>query len=201
MGSKTTPADYAVGVCSEAEKKSKKMVEQLESGDFLEDLISMSGGSLEGMKEGWRTFYGQVNNSIEDFNTKRVEAANQLRATVTLAPSQTRGIDAKAVITKVGDFSVSTITSRNFDPTKLFDAAKKAGILERLQELSGINKDGKPYRLIEQQWDIDYEPLVAWLREHKYEDVIKAAYVESEGTPQVRGPKPRMLLFAEKPSK
>lgn len=189
-----TAAEEAADAAKQAGDKSKALIAKLENGDFLEELVMMSDGDVEKMQGNWRTFYTQVRESVEDYNAKVTEAKNQLRQVVTLAPLQIRGPGGESTVRSVGPFTVTSVTKRSFDAAKLIAAAKAHGILERILELTAINKEGQPYRLVQEEWSIDFLALHNWLKEHNYSAVITAAYVETESTPQVRGPKELSLL-------
>ena len=97
-----------------------------------------------------------------------------------------------------GGFRVSSVTKRNFDATELFNHLKKRKLLSSLLELRTLNKDGKEIPVVKQEWDIDYDSVLAWLRQNKLDDVVKTAYTEKESTPQVRGPKEVYFLGEKK---
>ena len=61
-----------------------------------------------------------------------------------------------------------------------------------------VNKEGKEVPLVKQEWDIDYDGVMNWLRASKLDDVITGAYDEKESTPQVKGPKEVAFLGDKK---
>lgn len=195
-----TDADIAVDGFNEAHTKVKELLAKIESGEFIPELITMSQGSMDAMKAGWKQLFTQTREAIEQYNVKRREVSDAIRQQVMLAPTQWRGPEGKPTQVKVGAFAGASITKRSFDPESLFKAAKSHGLLERIMELKAWNADGKEYNVVQQEWEIDYTVLHNWLRERGLDDIIKIAYNEKESTPQIRGPKELYFLGDEKKS-
>lgn len=179
--------EIAVEAFIAAEKVWKEAEERLSSGKFIEDLVV--GGPGAHPIDTWRRIWEDLRLKLEDYNAKRKSAADALRQTVVLTPNQWRGPDGASTTLACGDFKVSSVTKRGFDAESLFNLIRKHGLLDRLLSLKMLNKDGKEEPLVKQEWDINYEGLLNWLRANKLDDVVTGAYDEKESTPQVKGPK------------
>ena len=187
--------DYekAVEEFEAADKKYKEMQEAMTNGDVLLDLVSSTKDPAVLRRE-WQGFLSSLHQALEDRNIKLKNAADLLRQAVVLTTTQWRGPDGKATTLKSGPFTVSSVTGRSFDAKSLLDMAAKHGIQERLLELTSLDKDGKPYHLVELKYDIDYQGVLAWLRANELNDIVDGAYDEKEKTPSVKGPKALAFL-------
>jgi hypothetical protein len=141
------------------------------------------------MVEAWK----ELAKRLEDRNAKLTAAKNAMRQAVVLAPTQWRGPEGQPTVVSFSGFSCSSVTKRTFDPKSLLDGASKHGLLERLLALTGRDKNGQEYKLVQQVWEIDYDGVKSWLQAHGLSDVLEGAYDEKEGTPQAKGPK--LLAF------
>ena len=180
--------ELAVEAFQEAEKKYEELEDRFLNGDWLP----------QNLKADFLTLREQVRSSLEDRNAKLTAAKNALRQAVVLGPTQWRGPDGKPTVVSSGPFNCNSTTKRNFDAKSLLDGVQKHGLLERLLELKGRDKEGKEYNLVQQVWEIDYEPVKHWLSANKLTDVLDGAYDEKEGTPTVKGPKTLAFLGEEK---
>jgi len=142
----------------------------------------------------WQAAVTQLRALLEDRNAKAKAASGALRQAVTLAPSQWRGPDGKPTKTAYGPLEVSSVTGRSFDAEALISHCQKKGILERLLQLRYTKTDGREVNSVYQEWVIDYESTLKWLRQNKFEDIVQAAYDEKEKTPAVTGAKPMAFL-------
>lgn len=190
--------DYekAVEEFEAADKKYREMQEYVMGGEAL---VSIASHSLnpDVIKREWTGLMAELQRVLEDRNIKLKNAADLLRQAVVLTTTQWRGPDGKATTLKAGPFSVSSTTGRGFDAKSLLDLAAKHGLQERLLELTSLDKDGKPYHLVEMKYEIDYQGVLAWLRANELNDIVDGAYDEKEKTPSVKGPK--VLAFLGEP--
>lgn len=186
--------EVAVRAFMEADAKYSRMQEHMESGELLVEIQRAAGGDEERMKSQWKLAWDYLRTLLSERNTALKSAQAAMRATVHLAPTQWRGPDGGSSSMTYEGFSVNSVTSRRFDPQSLFQLTREHGLLERLMELEGTNKDGKRYRLVQPTYDIDYEELLKWLKANGLNDVIEGAYDEVEKTPMVKGPKELSFL-------
>lgn len=192
--------EVAVETFQAAEAAYTERQEYLESGRFMADLVAMCGNDIERMQEQFKVLWGQLRTLLANRNTALKTAQSCLRQAVQLAPNQWRGPEGKSSGLTHGSFTVNSVTSRGFDPPSLFSLMQKRGLLERLYELEGTDKDGKRYKLVKQEWDIDFEELLKWLKANQLTEVIEGAYDEKEKTPMVKGPKELGFLGEKKGS-
>jgi len=181
--------EIAVEAFLDAEKAWQVMENFVSSGTFLEELITNSKGDTKKAMKEWAGIWEHLRTKQEDYNAKRKSAADALRQAVVLTPNQWRGPDGAATMLTCGSFKVSSVTKRGFDAEALFNLIRKHNLLDRLLSLKTLNKDGKEVPIVKQEWDIDYEGVLNWLRANKLDDVVTGAYDEKESTPQVKGPK------------
>lgn len=172
-----------------AEKVWKDAEEYVSSGKFIYDLMVDSGGDTLKASNGWVRIWNDLRLKQEDYNAKRKSAADALRQAVVLTPNQWRGPEGDATMITYGGFKVSSVTKRSFDSETLFAAMRNHGLLDRLLSLKMVNKEGKEVPMVKQEWDIQYDGVLNWLRANKLDDVVTGAYDEKESTPQVKGPK------------
>src|SRR5258708_1221628 len=187
--------EIAADIYREAEKKYREMEQKFMDGSIIESILPndyfMLGIEIfiAHLIENYKSAIEYLKYLRDERNTKLTDAKNALRSAVQLNETQWRGIDGKPTILKYGDFQVASVTRRKLDPDSLLGLAKDKGILDKLLSLKGINKEGREYNLVKQEWDIDYEAVKAWLEQNNLTDILNAAYDESETTPQVKGPK------------
>jgi len=179
--------ELAVEAFQTADKEYQAIQEKFLNGDWLPEHV----------RGQFVTLIEQIRSSLEDRNAKLTAAKNAMRQAVVLGPSQWRGHDGKTTVVSSGPFNCNSTTKRTFDPKSLLDGVQRHGLLESLLELKGIDKEGKEYRLVQQVWEVDYEPVKNWLAANKLTDVLDGAYDEKEGTPTVKGPKPLAFLGEE----
>lgn len=189
--------DYEVAVeeFEKADDAYRELLAKFETGDIILDVSQR--GDANSMKRQYMEAKVELERRKDDRNAKLVSAANALRAAVQLAPTQWRGPDGKSTTLKYGPFTVASVTKRSFNAQSLLELAMKKGFSEELLKLSTIDRNGKPYKLVDQKWEIDYQAVFEWLRMHGHEDVIDGAYDEKESTPQVKGPKTCALMGEE----
>ncbi len=187
--------EIAADIYREAEKKYREMEQKFMDGSIIESILPndyfMLGIEIfiAHLIENYKSAIEYLKYLRDERNTKLTDAKNALRSAVQLNETQWRGIDGKPTILKYGDFQVASVTRRKLDPDSLLGLAKDKGILDKLLSLKGINKEGREYNLVKQEWDIDYEAVKTWLEQNNLTDILNAAYDESETTPQVKGPK------------
>lgn len=181
--------ELAVDAFLAAEKAWQDAEEYVSSGRFIADMLVNANGSTGKAMDEWRRIWTDLRLKQEDYNAKRKSAADALRQAVVLTPNQWRGPEGDATMITYGGFKVSSVTKRNFDSEALFTLIRKHNLLDRLLSLKTINKEGKEEALVRQEWDINYDGLLNWLRANKLDDVVEGAYDEKESTPQVKGPK------------
>ena len=192
--------DYetAVDAFLAAEKTWKESEEYVSSGKFMADVLVNAGGNPSKAMSEWTAIWNDLRLKQEDYNAKRKSAADALRQAVVLTPNQWRGPDGDPTMFSYGGFKVSSVTKRGFDAEALFTNIRKHSLLDRLLGLKMVNKEGKEVPLVKQEWDIDYDGVMNWLRANKLDDVITGSYDEKESTPQVKGPKEIYFLGDKK---
>lgn len=179
---------------TEALKKYKLMEEQFLSGDVAVEINRFAGGDAVRVKEQFQAFVRQLQAALEDANAKLQVAKNAFRQVVQLTPMQQRGPEGKATKISYGPMEVSSTTHRWLDADSLLKLAAKHGILDRLLELTSFDKEGKQFKLVEQQWIVNYTHVTGWLKEQKLDNIIDGSYDEREDTPRVSGAKPLAFL-------
>jgi hypothetical protein len=190
-------AEYkqAVQDFTAADQTYKALEEYFLGGNFIPDLLTQSRGDAAVMQREFLALVERLKIALEDRNVKLTLAKNALRETVTIPENEWRGADAKAETHVEGPFTVSSTTHRGFDAETLIKGVSKHGLLERLMSLTGYDqKTGKEFKLVEQEWRVDYEGVKNWLQQNKLQDVLTSAYDEKEKTPRVAGPKPLAFL-------
>lgn len=189
----------------EAEAKYRAMEQKFMDGTIVEDIWpqeSMLYKSSDMMRseliENYKAAIEYLKYLRDERNTKLTDAKNALRLAVQLNETQWRGIDGKPTILSYGEFHVASVTRRRLDSDSLLSLAKEKGILDKLLSLRGINKEGREYSLVKQEWNIDYEGVKRWLEQNNMIDILIASYDETESTPQVKGPKLAAFLGENK---
>jgi len=189
---KPAPKDYETAVAQfDAAKQAWEAAEDyVTSGRCIADLMTNARGDVTKAQEEWARIWADLRLKQEDYNAKRRSAADALRQAVVLTPNQWRGPEGDSTIVTCGAFKVSSVTKRGFDANSLFSLTRQHGLLDRLLELKTFDKEsGKEVPLVKQEWDINYQAVLSWLRANKLDDVVTGAYDEKESTPQVKGPK------------
>lgn len=181
-----SPYEVAYDQYKIADQRYQELEAHWTSGNFLHET---QGKTLEEARVMYAHLVESVQRALDDRNEKLKAVGDALRQKVTLQVSKWRGPEGKPTTLTVGEFKVSSTTRRRFDPKSLMSLCAKHGLLERLLELKGTDKDGKEYKLIDQAWFIDYEPVLNWLKANQLQDVIDGSYDEEEKTPTVKGPK------------
>jgi hypothetical protein len=187
--------DEALRAFAMADEQWRQQSERLLTGAFCDGEMANKTGDI--IKEDYLALVEDVQQALEERNIRLKEAQNILRQKVALAPTQWRGPKGKPTLLNVGAFKVTSVTKRSFDPKALFRLCQQHGLYERLMELKTLDKDGKEKPLVQQEWDINYEAVLAWLESNQLQDVIDGAYDEKESTPQVKGPKALTFLGDE----
>lgn len=187
--------ENAVDEFLQADADYKALQENMLSGDFIIEYGSQ--GTKDYLVQQWKQLVVRLKVLQEDRNSKLKTAQHAMRAVVQLTETQWRGRDGKSTEMTYGPFKVTSVTHRGFDPESLFNLARNRGLLERMLELTAVDDTGKVVPLIKQEWDINYEKLMGWLKVNGMSDVIEGAYDEKEKTPQVKGPKPIAFLGDE----
>lgn len=177
--------DQALKDFEAAEKHYREMERRVVDGEFIQELLMAPAHA----HEAWQATMQNLRDALEERNVKLKNVQDALRQKVALAPTKWRGPDGKPTLLSAGPFRVSSVTKRTFDANSLFRLCQTHGLYERLMELKTHDKDGKERPLVKQEWDIDYENVLAWLKANNLNDVIDGAYDEKESTPQVKGPK------------
>lgn len=189
------PYDEALEAFEEADENYKMLEKGLLEGEFIPN-VPVDGVLLKGV---FHHLIEDLKEALEERNARLKNVQDLLRQQVTLETTKQRGPDGKPTALDAGPFTVSSVTSRWFDPKSLFDGVARHGLLERLHELKTLDKEGKERKLVQQVWEIDYANILTWLKANKLEDVIDSAYDETEKTPMVKkGPKPLSFLGDEK---
>jgi hypothetical protein len=80
--------------------------------------------------------------------------------------------------------------SSRLKDTHVFRSLKHPGAMA----VTTTDKDGQEKPILKQEWNIDYEATLQWLKGNKLDKVIESAYDEKEKTPQVKGPKAIVFL-------
>lgn len=182
--------ELAVDEFVQADTRYREIEEKLLDGTLAFEVSVAAAGRPDYFKDRWQQAIAAVQTALEDRNVKAKAAVHALRQAVQLAPSQWRGPDGKSTVLNYGPASVSSVTSRSFDCESLLVQLQKKGLLERALQLSFTTKDGKEQRAFRQEWIVEYEPMLKWLKQNNFDDVVQAAYDEKEKTPQVKGLKP-----------
>lgn len=179
---------------TDALKKYKAMEESFLSGEVAVEINRFAGGDPNRVKEQFQAYVRNLQAALEDSNAKLRAAKDAFRQLVQLTPMQQRGPEGKATKIAYGPLEVSSATRRWLDAESLLKLAAKHGILDRLLELTSFDKEGKQFKLVEQQWIVNYEHVSKWLKEQKLDNIINGSYDEKEETPRVSGSKPLAFL-------
>lgn len=179
---------------TEALKKYKAMEEAFLSGEVAVEINRFAGGDQNRVKDQFQAYVRNLQAALEDSNAKLQAAKNAFRQLVQLTPMQQRGPGGKATKIAYGPLEVNSATKRWLDADSLLKLAAKHGVLDRLLELTSFDKEGKQFKLVEQQWIVNYEHVSNWLKEQKLENIIDGSYDEKEETPRVSGAKPLAFL-------
>lgn len=193
--------DYQVAVeeFEAADREYKELERKLSEGEIIDEILTHQNPAI--VKREFRAFLNALKAALEERNAKLKNAGDLLRQAVALAETQWRGPEGKPTRLTQGGFEVSSVTHRGFDPQSLMDGCRRHGLLERLMELTTVDKDGKTVHLVEQVWDVDYSGVYEWLKSHNLRDVIDGAYDEKEKSPMVKGPKAIAYLGDKKADK
>lgn len=196
MTAQTEKKDYEIAVDDfvAAEKKYKELEDLLLSGDAVLDIMRRSNGDAAFVQREWQQFIDLLKIRLEEMNAAYSNAKTLLRQTVVLAPFQWRGPNGTASKMSYGPFTVESKTKRSFIPKELIKGVTRHGRLPDLLALTGFDKDGQEYRLVEQTWKIDYQNVLKWLQSQNLQGVINGAYEEEESTPSVSGAKPLAFI-------
>lgn len=205
MAEMVVKKDYELRIdeYTDALQKYKKMEEKFLSGEVAAELaeaelINDDGGSVTAstnrIRDQFQEYVRIMQSALEDANAKLNVAKNAIRQVVQLTPMQERGPEGKPTTLSYGPLNVNSVTKRWFDVTDLLKLSAKHQVMDRLLSLTGIDKDGKEYKLVEQRWDVDYENVYKWLKEQTLLGIISGAYGEKDETPQVKGAKPLAFL-------
>lgn len=187
----------AIDEFKEADAKYKELEEYFNSGSFLPE------GRL---RTDFLALMESIKSAMEDRNAKLQTAQNAFRDTVKIPESQWRGPEGKPSIQKYAGLEVSSVTHRGFDPQTLFQRLREKGasmnppqdLVGRLLSLTGYDKQSREYKLVEQEWKIDYDAVKSWLIANNLQDVFTSAYNEEEKTPRVSGAKALAYLGDKK---
>jgi hypothetical protein len=186
--------ELAVDAFKAADSAYEELEKYITEGFAVRDIVTTCGNDQDKAAREWCTLWGRLSNYLEDRNAKRKAAVNALRQAVVLTESQWKGIDGKPVSLQYDKFTVTSHTKRSFHSQDLLQGAQRHGLLESLLALKGMDKDGKSYSLVEQQWVIDFDGVKNWLIGAGLNDVLQGAYDEVDGTPAVTGPKELAFL-------
>jgi hypothetical protein len=188
--------EKAVDDFVEADRKYAELEERFMSGLILKELI-VPDVPVERIIEEFKLVLEELKRLLEDRNSKLLTAKNAMRSAVQLGSSQWRGPDGKPTTLTYGPFTVSSFTRRSIDASTLIELAKRKGFFDEMMALKGVSKDGREYHLVRNEFVVDYDGIMQWLKLHGHTDVIEGVYDEKEGTPTVKGPKP-IAFFGEK---
>lgn len=193
--------DYQVAVeeFEAADRQYRELEHRLTEGDIIDEVMRYENPAI--VKREFRAFMNLLKTCLEDRNAKLKTAGDLLRQAVALAETQWRGPEGKPSRLNSGPFEVSSVTHRGFDAKSLMEGCQRHGILERLMELTTVDKDGREVHLVEQKWDVDYAGVYEWLKTHNLQDVIDGSYDEKEKSPMVKGPKALAYLGDKKADK
>jgi hypothetical protein len=197
----TQKPDYQVAVeeFEAADREYRELEKKLNDGDVIDELLVHQNPAI--VKREFRAFLNMLKAALEDRNAKLKNAGDLLRQAVVLTDTQWRGPDGRTTRLTCGPFEVSSVTHRGFDAQSLMDGCQRHGVLERLMELTTVDKDGRTIHLVEQKWDVDYAGVYEWLKSHNMRDVVDGAYDEKEKSPMVKGPKALAYLGDKKADK
>lgn len=189
--------ELAVDEFENADKKYKEMELYFLEGEFLAELFEVSE-DLDKVKANFFFLRDQLKLALEDRNAKLTQAQAAMRALVAQNPTQWRGPDGKATTIKYGPFTVMSKTSRSFDGPTLLRLAEKHGFKDELENLEGMDDDGRKFKLVQHDISVNYQNVLSWLQERGLFNVIDGAYDEREMTPTVQGAKPLSFLGDKK---
>lgn len=196
-----TEAQMAIEAFDAADKAYKTYEELFSSGNIMYALMQNRTDALTPDKAAmeFRMAWEKTKELLEDRNAKLKGAKDALRQEVVLSEAQWRGPDGKPTTKEQGEFKATSVTSRGFDPPSLFMMLRKhEGKYEELMARTKLNKDGKRIPLVQQEWAIQYEDVMSFLKANGLQDVLDGSYEEKEKTPQVTGPKELAFLGEKK---
>jgi len=180
----------------ELDRECQALIEKFSTGKIIYDCIPSDGAKnyeelFSKMVEKYMAAQEAAKQLVEKRNAKIQEIAAAMRGLVMAGENVVRGPDGKSTTLEYGPFSVSSKTSRSFDPELLFAKIAELGLLQRLKDVTFVSSDtGQSEPAIREVVEVKYEPVKNWLRENNLEAILDAAYEEEEGTPAVTGPKP-----------
>ena len=179
--------DYEIAIDAyvDAEKRYKELEEHFLDGSALIEIMQRVNGNADLAKREWQSLVELLKNRLDEMNTLYVTARNAFRSAVAIGPTQQRGPIGKGSTISYGPFKVESATRRWFDPKDLIRGVTRHGMLDQLLSLTGFDREGKEYPLVEQTWKIDYQNVLKWLQTHQLQGVIDGAYEEEEQTPRV----------------
>lgn len=205
------PHEIAVDEFEDADKRYRELEDRVVSGEFLSFLLSdlitsnapVTAAALDRIKEQWVILWYQLKNALDERNTKFTEAQTQMRAV--LAPDLSKPLkwrmDGKADRIAYGKLEANTRTKRFFNGEALEERAKAKGILDQLEQLTYLDeKTGERRPAFARVIDVRFKPVMDWLRDNQYDDVINQSYDETEETPMVQGDK-RIAFLGQKVDK
>lgn len=190
--------ERAVDAFEVADAAYAKLQEYVESGEFLREILNRSMGNYETAQTHWNQVWEKLKALKDERNVKLKSAKDALRQAVVLGPTQERGPEGTATIIRYGDFTVSSVTHRTFEPESLIKLCERFGVLQELMGLQYLDKDGVEKFAFKQEWKVNYERVMEWLKARDLQTVINGAYDEQEKTPSVRGPKEIAFLGEKK---
>jgi hypothetical protein len=199
-----TDAQIAVEAFDAADQAYKQYETLLSSGNVI--LAMFEGQDLQHLDPAklvlqYQMIWAKARELLEDRNAKLKSAKDALRQAVVLGPTQRRGPDGKATIIEQGDFKVSSVTSRSFNTEFLLHLLEKNGKLEEVKGRTKRLKDGDTVHILRQEWVVEYEDILSFLKANQLKEVIDGAYAEYEKTPAVTGPKELAFLGDKKTEK
>jgi hypothetical protein len=203
MSDEVSPHQLAIETFVAADSAYKQYETLFASGNIMVALMQNRNDELTPEKAvlEFQMAWEKMKELLEDRNVKLKAAKDALRQAVVLSETQWRGPDGKTTVLEQGEFRVSSVTKRSFDPDALFDLLKKNGKYEELMARTKMNKDGQRIPLVEQDWTIQYEDVLNYLKANGLINIEAGQfgpYDETEGTPQVFGPKELAFLGEKK---
>ena len=110
-------------------------------------------------------------------------------------------MDGKADRLAYGKLEANTRTKRFFNSEALIERATAKGIIEQLRQITYLDeKSGQRLPAVAEVVEVQFKPVMEWLRDHQHDDVINQAYDEREDTPMVQGDK-RIAFLGQKVDK
>lgn len=187
-----------VAAFDRADADYKALQESFESGKIMLDIIEQSSGQSALALQLWNSQWEKLKELLEERNSILRTVKDSLRQSVQLGPTQVRGPDGHATVIKAGNFTVSSVTRRNFDPTTLMKLCAENDLFKELGSLTYTNKDGEVMKSVEPSFSIHYESVMSWLKSTNRQDILSKSYHEVESTPAVKGPKTLAFLGEQK---